>query len=164
MPRLSPGHLKAAVYGSELLLALLAAAALGRPLRLPSGDGPQRRAVECSLVILTMLLVSPMSSKPHFCLMLLPAMLLARRAVTGDKPVTGNMLAAIALAICIIAVDLLDRSIVGPRLGQWAMWHGSVTWGALAVWPPAAFDPLARQGFINKTPPIHYQVNQGNGK
>jgi len=132
----SATKLKTLIYGTDMVVALLVALALGRPLRRPADDSPTRRALECSAVLMAILLFSPMSSKPHFCVMLLPGMLLARRAVC-DK----DMLAAVALAVCIMSVDLLDRNIlsvilgpsIGPRIGQWAMWYGSVSFGALVL-------------------------------
>ncbi len=130
LPRLSAGRLKFAVLICELALALAAALVMGRPFQrgddLP--DRRERRGIECGIVLLLMLLFSPMSSKPHFCIILLPAMAISRRAMLQN-----DRLAQAAVAACIVLVDLLDRTIAGPTVGNRAMWFGAVTLAALAL-------------------------------
>ncbi len=90
---------------------------------------PFRAAMECSAVLLLMLLFSPMSSKPHFCVILLPAFCLARLAILRrDRWATG------AVAVCIFLVVVLDRNVINRTVGDGAMWWGSVMWGAVVLW------------------------------
>ena len=54
----------------------------------------ERRPAEYSVVLLLMLLFSPMSSKPHFCIMLLPAFCIERSAVREGQYRRGARRAA----------------------------------------------------------------------
>src|SRR5262249_51525948 len=83
---------------------------------------PSRAALEYCIVLLTMLLLSPMSSKPHFCTLLLPGFCLARLAVAGRRPVAGVLLLA---AVAAGAASIKD--VVGTGFAAAALWWGSVT-------------------------------------
>jgi hypothetical protein len=135
----SPHALRFSVYGIEVLLLAITALWMGKPFRRQIDSF--RAALECSTVILLMLLLSPMSSKPHFCVMLLPAYCLARLAVANKK-----IVAMLAVAICIALADLLDRNflrLLGNTIDRdflaWAtgdrpLWYGSVMWAAVVLW------------------------------
>ena len=58
------------------------------------------RAAEFGIVLTLMLLLSPMSSKPHFCTLFLPGFCLARLAVNRSSR-------AAALAVGVAAVTAL---------------------------------------------------------
>jgi hypothetical protein len=117
------GSMRLLVNGVQLALVLLAVFVVGRPRRrLPEGS---RAAVECSLVLLLMLLLSPMSSKPHFCTMLLPAFLLARLAAVEKRRWAGALVAA-AILLGLLAM----RDVWGFRISASALWYGAVMWSA----------------------------------
>ena len=75
------------VYAIEagLLLASLAIVAKRRPGRASETSGPSREVLDGSVVLMLMLLLSPMSSRPHFSTMLLPGLCLARVALDGRR-------------------------------------------------------------------------------
>ena len=77
-----------------------------------------------------MLLFSPMSSKPHFCVILLPAFVLARLAIEDHRRA-----ALVAVVICILLADVLDRNVLRSRaIGDAALHYGSVMWAAMTLW------------------------------
>jgi hypothetical protein len=91
------------------------------------GTGPlvgvSRSALECGAVLLLMLLLSPMSSKAHFGIVVLPAMCLARSAVRTHSRLLGALL---AVAVALGCASLKDP--LGERLYSVSLWAGLVTW------------------------------------
>jgi hypothetical protein len=122
--------LKLLVYGAEALLLLGAVWSMG--WRRAGKDQPVARraplpsALECSAVLLLMVLLSPMSSKPHFCILLLPAFCLARLGICHRDRASLFFL----LAAC-VATALSMRDLVGNRFSMFMLWCGAVTWCAL---------------------------------
>ncbi len=126
---LSPIALKLFVYGFQMLLLSAAALVLGRPGRQRGEADPAERApFEFSLVLLLMLLLSPMSSKPHYCTLLLPAFLLARRMVLQSDRVAGACLVA-----AILAGALSTKDLAGANLASLVMWLGGVSASAFLL-------------------------------
>lgn len=137
-PLLTPTAMKLLVYGSELT-ALLVIGFLAyrprKPLENPKADALRTLEVEAQLanveyatVLTLMVLLSPMSSKPHFLVLLVPAWLLARRAVNHQDRVS---LAILGLAI--LAGGLTIKDLAGTNLATLAMWFGGVTWSAILL-------------------------------
>jgi hypothetical protein len=117
----SPRALRGLAYGAALVLLLLAVGAAGRPATvesLPRAD----LAVECCIVLLLMLLLSPMSSIAHFATLLVPGHLLARRAATSSRwslwfvPVGAAVLALTA-----------SKDLLREKMYTVLLWGGSVT-------------------------------------
>ena len=120
------GTVKALIYGGEFALLLFCGWALG--WRSHGESVPLRPAVEYSVVIAMMLLLSPMSSKPHFCTLLLPAFCLARLGVmTRDRLQLGLVVAAIVVG------TLSIRGLVGVEFSTFMLWCGAVTWSTLLL-------------------------------
>lgn len=119
----SPAVLKALLYGIEitLLAGALLAFRRGRAKMPPAGE-----ALEYGIVLLLMLLCSPMSSKPHFCTILLPAFCLGRRAI-GQR----DWLLGVALGGAIIMGSLATKGLCGGEAAALALWYGNVMWSAL---------------------------------
>lgn len=113
--RVDPATLKRIVYGTGLALLGVALLASWR------GAGSSL-ALECSLVLLLMLFLSPQSSKPHFCSLLLPGFCLARAAVVGRRRDLAAFLAA--AIVCGLASN---KDLVGRSAYDFVMWFGSVT-------------------------------------
>jgi hypothetical protein len=111
----------------EVLLVAGAALAMGQPFRRKIEPG--RAVLECCAVLILMLMLSPMSHKTHFCILLLPGFCVARMAV--EKQSIAGWCAVIA---CITLVAVLDRSIIGRPYGNLMMWLGAVTAGSAALW------------------------------
>lgn len=125
-----PDAVRAAVYSVEAALVALVLAACRRPFR-KLGGGPaerERLALEAGVVLSLMLLLSPMSSKAHFGVLVLPGYCLARRAfASGSRPL-GLLLAA-ALALGLVS----NKDPIGDQLYSLTMWYGFTTWQTLLL-------------------------------
>ena len=127
----NPMVVKAIIYGMEIALLTSVAAILIRRGSLRKGQGTRQECpvtiLEYSLVLLLMVLLSPMSSKPHFSTLVLPGFALARLAVyRGDKIL--QLLLGFAVVFATLSLPLW-----GGRLDFIALWFGSDTWNALVL-------------------------------
>jgi hypothetical protein len=146
---ISPFALKMLVYGVEFALLIAAGWAIGRPLRRPAD--PHRAGLECALVFILMLLLSPMSHKTHFGILILAGFFVARMAI-----VNHDRVAAWSMLICVIVIGLLDHFIFYTALGDVFAWYGNVTCGAAAL-GAACFHELGRSRMpsaANDFPPL----------
>ena len=126
--------------GALLLVGVLAIARTGRE---GWGLAVPREGVETSVVILSMVLLSPSSSKPHFVVLLLPAYCVARLATTERDRLAGFFV-ALALASSVLS----HQSIVGETIGRAVQWAGGITACGLALWlgcVAALFRPVTMQ-------------------
>jgi hypothetical protein len=128
--------LKIIVYGTELALLGVVTGVIGRPGPWKGADPgrPAREVLEHSLVLLLMVLLSPMSSKPHFATLLLPAFCLARAAVVHRARIAGTL-----LACAILAAGLTMKDLATANLASLAMWFGGVSWAAIFLLAGCAF-------------------------
>jgi hypothetical protein len=120
-PRLSPGALRALQLASASALLGVSLAALLAARRRPDP------ACELGLLLAAMPLLSPAASKPHFVVLLLPALVLARRLAAGQRFV------AVPLFAALLALLLSWRGLLGS-LGGALAWWGGITAGALLLW------------------------------
>jgi hypothetical protein len=129
VPLAPPQLLRALVYGCEALLLLGVLWNCGRPFRmLPDDPAGRWQALESSIVLLLMLLLSPMSSKAHFGTLIVPGFCLARRAMlTRTRFLWFLLLAAIVLGI------VSNKDPLGERLYTLSLWYGVVTWQTLVL-------------------------------
>ncbi len=134
-PLLSPLTLRLLVGGVELGLLAVVLWSCGRPFR-GLGDEVDGEifSLECSMVLLLMLLLSPMSSKAHFGTLVLPGFCLARAALDrqsmGRQPqqfLKGLLAAAVALGL------ICNKDPLGEKLYTLSLWYGIVTWQALIL-------------------------------
>lgn len=102
-------------------------------------DEKMRHAIECSMVVMLMLLLSPMSNKPHFGAFLLPGFCLARVLVESRSRVLGVLYAAVLVSV-LVTQNFLGEFVVGV-----SMWYGSLTWGTLLLWMGCSYA-LVTQG------------------
>jgi hypothetical protein len=126
-PRYSATDVKRILLAIELLLGVVS---LGAFL-IASGrqeNSHRRIATECGIVLTLIVLVSPMSSKPHFISMILPGWLLARSAVIHQKPTSAGMLALALLGLNI------GWNFFGNQIEFFALWTGAMTLGTIALW------------------------------
>lgn len=121
----SPRAVKWMTMAGNLTLLILVGGVFWQTQRKPK-EFPLRSAVEYGVVLLLMLLFSPMSSKPHFCTLLLPAFCLARLAV-----VHGHRLSYAILTAAVVAAIVSTRGLVGVQISSYMLWCGMVTWSAL---------------------------------
>jgi hypothetical protein len=127
--RPSPAVLRWVVYGVELGLVLLILLACGRPFRSnrPASDAA-RHGLECGIVVALMLLLSPMSSKAHFGILVIPAFCLGRAAL---RLRSTTLWALLALAVVLGITSTKDP--LGERLYTLFLWCGATTWQTLAL-------------------------------
>jgi hypothetical protein len=130
--RLRPLEFKAllsVVVGAFLVGAMLTLRKSGKLAGDENADrGTNREALEYSLFLLLMVFLSPMSSKPHFCILLRPALCLARRAIQSKSRLQLAFVAAAALA------GLLGmKGLWGGEVAALALWYANVTVSALCL-------------------------------
>ena len=112
------------------MLVLLTLAICRRPFqRLPQNDGSVGRpALEYCVVLMLMLLFSPMSSKAHFGVLILPGCCLARGAFRDKRYwLVPALLGALVLAF------LSNKGLLGERLYTLSLWLGLVMWETLLL-------------------------------
>ncbi len=128
---LPPVELKQFLRGLQLGIVIAAAVVLlYRPFRrLEQPDGEKRFAPECSIIFVLMLLLSPMSSKPHFCTLLLPGFCLARGFITLKK--RGSLVFVLGAAI--LCGLLANKDLVKARVYTLVLWYGLVTISAMLL-------------------------------
>lgn len=116
-------------FACQFVLLAVSAVVLARKPRPTAKDiGSERLAIECAVVLMLIVLLSPASSKPHFVTVILPALVLGRRAVyTHAWWAWAFLLTAFVFAI------LSNRILVGHALGVAMLWLGGVTWCALTL-------------------------------
>jgi len=132
--RVSARVLKIIVYSACLLFVT---AALFAARRRAGGAPP---AGEYGLVLILMLMLSPMSSKPHFCTLLLPGFFLARAAVERR-----DLLPRLLLGGAILAGLVSNKDLVGRLAYDTVIWYGSVFWNAVLLFAGCAVVLLTRK-------------------
>ncbi len=163
IPLASPLVAKLLVYGTGLTLLIGSLRwwpwrRLTRETRAPIGilnveptDDPRsglEPVLQASMVLMLMLLLSPMSHKTHFGLLLVPGFALGRLWLT--QPTRGSYLALAALAV----LQIGSLRLWSMSLGHWASWHGAqmlstlvmllACWHGLAqlrAWPTLHMGP-----------------------
>jgi hypothetical protein len=124
---LSPGTIKLVTYATMAsLLALFLF--VTRPVSAPEDERERRLRLsgEFGLFLCGMVLFSPMSSKSHFCVLLIgQAFLIAHVMRRRDLIAVGLLAAVAALSV------FTTRSVLGRDLGSAVLACGPVTWGAL---------------------------------
>lgn len=112
------------------LIAMAALVFLHRPFRKTAGDsaGP-RDSLECSLILILMLLLSPMSSKPHFCTLMLAGFCLGRAIMQTER----RVLIGSILGLAIVCGLLANKDLVRARIYTLVLWYGLVTISALTL-------------------------------
>ena len=109
-------------------------------------------SMELSMVLLLMLVMSPMSSKPHFCTLLLPLWCLARWAVER-----GNRLVFVGVLVAAVVGLMTNKDLVGRTVYDFGKWYGLVTIQTLlllltCIWVRHRSTTVAQAEVI--TPPI----------
>ena len=131
--------LRLATYGTSLTLLAASFWRFGRPLQSPQIVSPREPLPieashlqvgwEVSVIICLMLLLSPMSSKAHYVVLLLPCLLLARQLV--ERPTPAIRVITVLLLIC---GPLTLKGLTGKLLGDLTLAWGSPTYFVLVVW------------------------------
>lgn len=111
------------LLAQALVLALVSLAAIVHRANTSMLVMAQFSAVLCGMVLL-----SPMSSKAHFCVLLLPAAI-----ATWDAMTNRNVLSMIALGIVFCLGTLTSKDLVGRELGNQLLGYGTATWLTVAL-------------------------------
>jgi hypothetical protein len=109
------------------VIGLCCRPSLGRGL---SGEQlARRRFGEASAVLCGMVLLSPMSSKSHFCVLLFPIAHCVDRYLRARDRLTGA-----ALVLLLLLGPCTMKGLVSRDVGNWFLAYGAVTWcAALAL-------------------------------
>ncbi len=127
--RVAPGMLKAVSWGSMLLLLAAGLACSWRASNAADGPDPSTTALQFGMVLILMVLLSPHSSKPHFCTLLLPGFCVARAAMNWP-----NRRLLFVLAVAVLLALASNQDLVGEWLYSWTKWHGSLAWCAVLLY------------------------------
>jgi hypothetical protein len=76
-----------------------------------------------------MVLLSPMSSKSHFCVLLVPVAFCVAELLYRRR----SVVVALLLGFVFVTGTLTTRELVGRDLGRELLARGSVTWSAFAL-------------------------------
>jgi hypothetical protein len=112
------------VFSARIAILGILIWALYKPVKTPI---VMRRFCEGSLLVCGMLLLSPMSSKAHFFLLVLPATVIIRYYIWERR---DRLILAI-LIIMFIYGSLSAKDIIGTKAGHAVLATGSVTWCTL---------------------------------
>jgi hypothetical protein len=144
--RVTPETLKAWAWGTMfLLIAPALACSYGVARKASAADAfPPRTAppwpvLEFGLVLILMVLLSPHSSKPHFCTLLLPAFCVSRKALNG--PNRGLLALVVAALFCALASN---KDLVGNEFYAWGKWYGALAWCAILLYAGSCWALLRR--------------------
>ena len=91
---------------------------------------PQSIAIDGSLLLIAMLMLSPMTSRSHYVALLLPYITLL--AANWRDRRSGGLGRAV-LAISFILVTLTGNDVVGPAVTIWAYRHSAIVLGTLVL-------------------------------
>ncbi|MGZ5503210.1 MAG: hypothetical protein ACXWGY_00990, partial [Chthoniobacterales bacterium] len=89
---------------------------------------------EIGMVLTLMLLLSPASSKPHFCILLLPAWALAREMIVRRDRFL--FVIVVLSALCGLASN---KDLVGSAIYDILKWHGVITLETLLLFAGCAW-------------------------
>jgi hypothetical protein len=130
-PLVDPIVLKLILYGIFVLLlvASLTAATRARGRRIGTSGLPDRDSYEFSTVVILSLMLSPMSSRPHFGTLILPAFCLARVAL-----MTSDRLLWFLLSAALVLVAPPYRYFAPAKIHAALLWGGATTAAALLLW------------------------------
>lgn len=129
---LPPGVFRIVQLGMQLLVLAAIAFGIHRASHFVRGaaePGMAQRLVglgEVAAVACGMVLLSPQSSKSHFCVWLFPVAFLADRLLRGRRDGVAWLLFAAAAVIGLLAKDML-----GKNLGNAVLGYGNVTWATV---------------------------------
>jgi hypothetical protein len=109
-----------------LWLAASAALVLSSAIVLTRGHRDGR--VDIAVILCLMVLLSPISSKPHFCVLLLPAWIVAREAI-----VSRDRLVIAASFLSALMGVAANKDLVGSAIYDALKWSGVITAEALLL-------------------------------
>jgi hypothetical protein len=141
--------LKLIVYAAFFVLIAVSVAAAMRTRRAVTDARALPRAVafEFSMVLILMLLMSPMSGRAHFGILILPAFCLARTAFA-----TRDWILGLILGLAAVLTLAANKDLVGAFTYDALLWLGATTVCALVLWAGCVYVLCCRQG--NQSVPL----------
>ena len=127
----APEYLRAGWAISAITLLAIAVVTIGRARATPVSETER---FEIGMVLTFMLLLSPVSSKPHFCVLLIPAWALTREVLMRGDRFLGAIVFLSALCGLISNKDLVGRAIYDTL-----KWHGVITLETLLLFAGCAW-------------------------
>ena len=134
LAQLPAGAVRALQLGSSAaVLALIAVGVLaGARVVRTAGDARAAHRIvglgEVAAIVCGMVLLSPQSSKSHFCVWLFPVAFVAERLLRGRRDLLALLLFAAGAVTALLAKDLVGRE-AGNRL----LAYGNVTWATVLL-------------------------------
>lgn len=89
--------------------------------------------VDCALLMISMLLLSPVSSRSHFVALILPYMLALAAVRRGQATRTVG---TVVLSLSFLLATGSSNDVVGQAVSEWGHWYGLMTWGTLVLVVP----------------------------
>jgi len=131
---LPPLWFKVVNYGCQLAvlgLIALGVRAAAKTVRAAADQALAQRGVglgEVAAIACGMVLLSPQSSKSHFCVWLFPVAFVAERLLRGPR---DRLAAGLLVGACL--TGLLAKDVLGKELGNQALALGNVTWATVLL-------------------------------
>jgi hypothetical protein len=127
---------------------------------LSTGNGARAVAIDGSLLLISMLLLSPMTSQSHHIALILPVFAIAAIWLKGDG--TLRRTAGILLIASFVLTNASSRDIVGRTVTLWAKEYRLIVFNALLLaaffavlaFRPQPISPLLRIDSDDPTPAI----------
>ena len=129
--RVTPETLKAVNWGAMFLFLAGGLICMWKTAAAtaPPGAASPTAGIELGMVLLLMVLLSPHTSKPHFCTLFLPGFCVARAAL--NWPNRRLLILALAALACVLANN---NDLVGSWLYSWTKWHATPAWCAAILY------------------------------
>jgi Glycosyltransferase family 87 len=102
-----------------------------------SGNGPSALAVDGSLLLISMLMLSPMSSESHYVALIPALFMLVAVRLKGDA--TLRNIAGWFLLASFLLINASSRDLVGPAMAAWAKDHRLLVIDVLLFLAPFAY-------------------------
>jgi hypothetical protein len=115
--------------GSVLVLAWIAWGAVRARRAGLRSYGRWSRFGEAALVLCGMVLLSPQSSKAHFCVLLVPAVFVVDRLLRGRR----DLLLLTLVSLAAVLATGSAKGLIGRDLGNLVLAAGSVTWSTVLL-------------------------------
>jgi hypothetical protein len=126
-----------------------------------SGNGQSALAVDGSLLLISMLMLSPMTSESHYVALIPALFTLVAVWLKGDAP--PRKIAGLLLVASFLLINASSRDIVGSAMTAWAKDHRLLVINVLLLLAPFAYI-LPRQSRIGKSAESLSQTTTHEGR
>jgi alpha-1,2-mannosyltransferase len=138
------GLFKAVWYGVDLAFIALCAA-----LIMLRKERPGLLVIDASILLIATLMLSPMTSRSHYVVLVLPYVVLSKIVL---RDTATKWVGAVVLAASFVLLTATSNDVVGKAMSDWAYFHSFLVLGALSlliyiaviVWNPATLRDAKR--------------------